>query len=270
MIKKFKLLTNTILIISILALVSCKSKVDFKTDFAKNLLEIVELSVPSKLEYIKSDTLINYSVTRLFEEDINFAIRLMDNSELMKSHLQSLSKSVFEQDIYCTLLLYYYVNDKEIDESKILEDWKVLVSNHNKTLHQQEQHDNRKTSNRVFEENDKYVIGDTISAFFIKGMEFKPPRIGYSDAPDENYYKRSDYFKIIGIVMNKKYSYDSDGKLDRNFLDFTIKVLEMSETNIFSGDNEIVIGSNLNIDIEAYERILGTKSDYYKWGNSKV
>lgn len=247
----------------LLAINSCKSQVDFRVEFAKELEQIMLVENPKKLDSIKKALILDDSVFGSMDVEIDKALGMMNNSELMKAHLDSISNSSLERNIYCTILLHRQINNRNLDEIEVLGDWKFLIEKQ-KILKSMDEKKKLKQLNII---NDKkYNIGDTVAAFFIKELDFEPPRMSYSKyMPDSLYYMESDYFKILGVVEKKTYTL-IDSQNDSNSLVFTINILAMNESNVYNGNDLISLGSKIDIEVNSYGRVLGTQENFYKWG----
>lgn len=237
---------------------SCGTHVDdFRIKYATKLEQMLLIENQHALIRFKQASIHDDAEMYTMVEKINSALSRKNNSDLMDKHLDSLSNHPIERNLYCTILLHRFLNRQNFEESEILNDWKFLIQKHEKKL-------SRIAKNKlhllISSSNEKYNIGDTVAAFFMKASEFEPARLAYSrNQPDSIYYKSPDFFKVLGIVVNKKNT--------ANSLVFRIRILEMSESGVFNGNEKITIGYELDIEISSYGRPLGNRKDFDNWGN---
>jgi hypothetical protein len=123
--------------------------------------------------------------------------------------------------------------------------------------------------NRIVKENDNlFNIGDTISALFRIDEDFGFKLITYNNlVSDSVYYAFENTVKLRCILIKKNRNKSSSNKLNiSNELEFRGKIIDINKDNVFvSNLRELEVGTNIDINIFSYGRLLGRANDYVNW-----
>lgn len=242
------------------------SCINHRNDF-KYFLNLLTMDINShNLKSFKnSDILdIDQSEFNLVFNEIKKSINQLDNASKIAQMLDSISFSDIDKTFYVSIALHRMLNHKSVSMLNVLPDYRKF--NYYRKGNLELPHFNK--LNRIVKENDKlFNTGDTISALFRIDEDFGLKIITYNNlVSDSVYYAFENTVKLRCILIRKIRNKSTSQFNKSNELEFRCRIVDINKENVFvSNQKELEVGSNIDISIFSYGRLLGRSNDYVNW-----
>jgi len=248
---------KTLYLLLILTLTACSTQ-EKETHFESFLSDLSENLASEKMDlFVNSKMDPEGEIINLVYDEIEMSINELHQDDSTSQFLDSLFLPGDPQVTFVTLALHQYANNKPIVVSNLLDQYSLIEKNRR----DREQGMFVSSLDMIVQKNDSlFNAGDTLSAVFILDFDFGQKHIAYNNlVSDSVYYQYEDLVEILCVLESKFFEKRVTGKIDSSDLNFSCRVINISDNNAYWITDKVEPGSRINISLRAYGRLLRSR-----------
>lgn len=245
---------KTLYLLLILTLTACSTQ-ERETHFESFLSDLSENLASEKMDlFVNSKMDPEGELISLVYNEIEMSINELHQDNSTSQFLDSLFLPGDPQVTFVTLALHQYANNKPIVVNNLLDQYSLIEINR-----RDKKRDLFSSSlNMIVQENDSlFIVGDTLSAVFILDFDFGQKHIASNNlVSDSVYYQYEDIVEILFVLESKFFEKRVTGEIDSSDINFSCRVIDISDDNAYWITDKVEPGSMMNISLRSYGRLL--------------